>query len=536
MTVLEVELKSRARLFPSPPSCIAHTTPLSIVDATVSRFTPTSAVWFYDSLAESPTQDGVLTPGQLTRALETTLHAYPQWAGQLHWATAPYDAQQAKRDHTTRFGRLAITYGGESDPGVELVVAHSPRILSALVPTAGERMAAGIWDASRLPLSELLPTTPPLALHNLSDYTGLPCMIVQLTTLDCGGIAIAVALAHPLADAQSLLQFMHDWAAVNRALRAHASAPVLSPVFEPSLLDRTAAGNIDAAESDPNIIVDARMLPIHRYDWWASARDCPFPTKATQTPSALHAVSVEPLGPPLPWAEWDVAAPVDHYMIYFSADEVRRIWEDASRETSVLVSRLDSLLAHIWTLVIRARGLESDPGDMHLDVTFGLRPRVSPALPDAFLGSPLMITHVTTTGLASCTSSRSLGTLAASIRTTVAQFTPTAISAVLHELAYELAPQRRWNAFLGRRNSIVTSWLRLGMYALDFGAGSAPRYAEAAMPSVDGCIQVMERGPAQENSGHWCEDGVSVSLHLKEDVMQNLLNDPLLRRYASSGV
>ena len=90
----------------------------------------------------------------------------------------------------------------------------------------------------------------------------------------------------------------------------------------------------------------------------------------------------------MPWSEWDVLAPVGHYYIYFTSDEVRRMWEDASSDPSApRVSRLDALLAFVWKMIIRARGLERDKELVNMAVTLGLRPRVSPPLTDAFLGS-----------------------------------------------------------------------------------------------------------------------------------------------------
>lgn len=65
------------------------------------------------------------------------------------------------------------------------------------------------------------------------------------------------------------------------------------------------------------------------------------------------------------------------------------------------------------------------------------------------------------------------------------------------------------------------------------------RYAEPSMPNVDGCIQVMEAGMMQggggtyaKDIGQWYGDGVMLSLHFAADVMQNVLKDPLLRKYS----
>lgn len=513
-----------------------------MLDATVARFAPTSALWLFDPPAE-PRARAALSTDQLTLSLRKTLDAYPQLAGQLR--RAPFKADDSG-DHTQRHGRLRLTYGSADDPGVELVVARFPGAVAQLAPSATERAsrAGGWWDAGQLPSAELLCPDVPLALHDMSsaDWAGLPCMLVQLTIFDCGGLAIGLRFPHALADAQTLLRFVHDWAAVNRAMAAHAPLPELASVFDPQILDRAAAGDIDAARPDPALVAAARALPLHRYDWWASARGCPaFLADAARVPAELDPAAVGPLGVPLPWAEWDLAADVAHHVLYFGADEVHRMWEAATASTAmtssspstVRVSHLDALLSHVWALIMRARGLGRDE-EAHLDVTLGLRGRLAPPLPDAFLGSPIVVARVTATGgqAAATQQDSGLGAMAAAIRTTLGQFNAATLPALLHEVAHEAGAQRLWHAFLGRRHTIVTSWLRLDVYGVDFvgdDEGAPPRYVEAVMPSVDGCVQVMEAGHNDNDNG---DAGTSVSLHLAADVMNKLLHDPLLRKFA----
>ncbi len=514
---LGVRIISVTRLFPETahkPSSLRHI-PLSMLDATAAYASPTSAVWLYD-----PPPAGcqaALTTAQLTLALQTTLNvSCPQLAGQLQWA--PY---KADGDHTMRFGRLYLSYGSTSDPGMELVIAHCPSVLSSLVPSPAVRAAgSGMWDARQVPLEELLPTTPLAPDREVDQNASLPCAAVQLTTFDCGGMAIVAKFPHSLADAQTLLCFMHHWAAINRSLLSHAPLPTVSPLFDPLLLDRAAAGDIDAATPDPALLDLARALPMHRYDVWASADGFPpFLALAARIPPELDRATIKPLGPPLPWNEWDVTAPVAHQLIHFSADEVHRMWEEAS--LSARVSHLDALVSHVWALIIRARELDHDEV-AYLNVSVGVRSRLCPPLPDTFLGSSMVMARVTTTGEQG--SSHSLRTMAASIRSSILQFNPSTLPALLHDIAHQDGAQRMWPAFFGRRNTIATSWLRLDVWGLDFGGG-APQYVEAVMPKVDGCIQVMEAGHGE---------GMRVSLHLREDVMQKLLKDQLLRKYSST--
>ena len=66
----------------------------------------------------------------------------------------------------------------------------------------------------------------------------------------------------------------------------------------------------------------------------------------------------------------------------------------------------------------------------------------------------------------------------------------------------------------------------------------SPRFVEAVMPNMDGCIHVMEAGPAKTMSGggaRWYAEPVSVSLHLAKDVVERLLKDPELMRLKDGG-
>ncbi|KAJ8456512.1 hypothetical protein ONZ51_g12081 [Trametes cubensis] len=185
----------------------------------------------------------------------------------------------------------------------------------------------------------------------------------------------------------------------------------------------------------------------------------------------------------MPWAEWDVFAPVSHYLLYFTPAEVERIWEEASSAggfEGARVSRLDALLAFVWGLIIRARGMECDPELVHMFVTIGARTRLAPPLPNTFLGSPIVLARVSLPAeqVASSGPSTDCGVGARAIRSAVSCFSPAALGAYLHDAAHEVNPQRFWRAFLGRRHSIVTSWQNLDAYGVDFGSGAPPRLSD----------------------------------------------------------
>jgi hypothetical protein len=217
-----------------------------------------------------------------------------------------------------------------------------------------------------------------------------------------------------------------------------------------------------------------------------------------------------------PWTTWDLSRPVCYTQIYFSGDQLADFKRKALAEGEARrdISRLDALLAHLWISINRARNLTNSPDTVFIDLSIGARTRVSPPLPDTFLGSPLFLTHVAASGKTLCAAS--LGTIASQIRETVTLFTPEKIGAMLHDAAYEISPQRLWQAFLGSRHVLVTSWLRLKVYEVDFvGDGSRPRYVHAVLPKLDGEVQVMESGVDG--------NGMDVALYLEEEVMERFL-------------
>lgn len=178
-TMARQVLTSR-RVFPAnQSSASATTTTLSILDATVTRFSPCAAIWLYDSANNTQLFDA------LEQSLSHTLTDYPHFAGQLRWARGP------------RPGRPQVTYGCQDDPGVELVRAryHGP------LPAPKDDDDSAIWLAPEDFSQDNLLAEALLAFVDLARYEGLPGVSVQLTELDGGGWAVGVRMTHCLGDA-----------------------------------------------------------------------------------------------------------------------------------------------------------------------------------------------------------------------------------------------------------------------------------------------------------------------------------------------
>jgi hypothetical protein len=503
-------------------------TPLSILDATVVTYSPTAGVWIF----EAPSESRVFGAVSLRESLAVTLDAYPQWAGRLWWT--PYDPT-GKSGHHHRYHRPQISWGTQADPGVEFVAAECAAPLAECVPDATTRVTAyDGWDAGFMRDLELLPDLTGLPFRDASapENPGAPGLMIQVTAFACGGAAIGVAFAHALADATTLRHFVSDWAAVHCARLAEEFTPTLTPVFDPALLDAQAAGDTNADAPDAALIAKVDRLPLHHYDWWNSGANAPdWARTSIEIPREYVAPPHEKPGVPLPWNEWNTSVFVERSIFHFTPAAIARMHASAS-VGGARVSRLDALLAFIWALNVRARELKEDPGDVHLDMTLGMRARTRPALPDAFVGSPLIGIVATLPATALAASEPDPPRIASAIRAVVGAFDdPEVLPAYLYDRAFAGAPHTRWIAFLGTRHSLITSWLGLGAYTVDFGTGVAPRHVESVMPDVDGCIQIMEAGLGGARDGKWYEEPVGVRMHLRTDVMQRLKADPMLHMY-----
>lgn len=505
------------RLFPLSGS-EENSVSLSILDATVARFSASGAIWIYDSVSNNAFTDTLVY--HLQASLSKTLNFFPHWAGQLQWT--PF---RHKGKYNERFGRPMVTYGTPMDPGIEwTVVKHATLTVNDLAPLPEERASSnsGIWIGDDFPQTALLSSTP-LALHDLHSYKGLPGMTVQINLFPTGGYAIGIRIAHVLADAQALMVFVNLWSEASRELFGNSKPSHLGhPIFEPQMLDSRASGNIDAAEPDADIIKKARSLPLHRFDWYLTSSPGYPPEIARVIESTKPPADVcEKYGAisestTAPWETWNFSDPVLYTLIHFPGTALNQLRSKAREEPHSRsdISRHDALLAFLWRRINRSRKRSRFSEDVFLNVTVGARSRVDPTLPPIFIGSPIFIIHVRSNGVEASTAS--MGELSTKIRDTISLITPQNVAHTLHDAAFELSPQRLWQAFLGKRHVLVTSWLRLDVYNVDFeGAGKKPRYVHPVMPKCDGIVVTIDSGVQ--------DCGMDVALYLEEETMKTFL-------------
>lgn len=551
---LEQKILYRSRVEPKDRRA-RHKIPLSILDSTVGRYTPTQAVWLFDSPDGAP-------PPRLARADEQvrgpfyrgfklsfieTLEQFPQFSAALsYWPNDDTEKKKTKR-YFERYRRLVCNLG--ENPGVEwTVVAHRDVDVADLSPDFLDCLPEGnVWDANTFPAESLLSATPLASFEApLADAPLAPAMTVRISFFRCGGYAVGIRVLHALADAQTLLLFVKTWAATCAArnpcyLRPappKASLPV--PLFDPALLDSHAGDDLDASSPNLALVHIARALPMYRFDGWAVDAHGITPSAslagvASLPPRDLFPSETLSSAVPPPWPSWDAGAPVAHTILFFTESQIDALRSTAANsatnsastattdassphemkhavKTGHRLSRTDFLIAHIWRLVARARNFADTPAEtLSLDVTVSVRQRVSPPLPEGFCGAPFFLAHVDAEGQELCGSLGGaeereiaerkgggplpLEALASRVRATLMAFDPPAVRAHLHDAAFEASPDRIWQGFLGRNHLVTSSWGRIGMYDVNFtGAGS-------------GGLDMGEKDGAWHKGGEWSRLG-----------------------------
>lgn len=507
--MLQIEVVESSPIFPKQKQS-KTTVPLSILDAVVTDYAPTTAVWFFDAPIGNTVH--LNWSSTLQESLRVTLSNFPHFAGEL---SKVENVPGGK--HTQRFGRLQVTFGAASDPGTEFSIARCAPALNEVAPSPRDSQPWNLSCSAKAFLPDLSngPLRAPGGPKPRSPVS------IRITEFGCGGVSIGVKISHPLADAQTLAVFMHRWSYEHTLLfcdqRATMPQPpdnsfnLEPPTFDPQLLDARAAGDIDAASPDETLLKKARSLPSSRYDWFWPA---PGGDADQNLPQGLTRSMVKSPGTPMPTADWDPLTPVSHTKLHLSAAQIKRIWEFAGPG----VSRHDAIAAHLWSAINRARGWGADERDVSLHISFGLRKRLG--LASSFLGSPTLLTSVTMAGKDACR--LAVRDVAAKIHETLSLYTEEALKAQLHDLCFECAPQRFWAAYLGSRHTIFTSWAYLHLYEVDFGGERGqPRFVEPYMPVYDGILCLMEGRPEGKRK-HWCDDGVDVMVSLATDAVEIL--------------
>ncbi|XP_027341329.1 spermidine hydroxycinnamoyl transferase-like [Abrus precatorius] len=330
-------------------------------------------------------------------------------------------------------GRLSLTQSGRIEldcntKGVTLLEAESTKSFDEY----------GDFSPS-MPIKELVPTI---------DYTqpieSLPLLFIQVTRFQGDqGLAIGLAVSHPVGDGITWIHFLNSWAKV-------AKGDTLEP-HEMPFLDRKIL-KFPHQTSPPHFDhPELKTLPLllGKYD--------SIDEQKKKTSSILLKLTSN------------------------QVEILKKMANDGSmKEGSRPYSRYEAIVAHIWRCASKARELdENQPTIVRFNVNF--RNIINPPLPRNYFGNVLAPT-VTPTCYVGDIISNPLSYAAQKIREATELLTNEYIRSQMSVIVGEekldcikalfLGQGEHGNApFGGNPNLHITSWMSMEMYEADFGWG-----------------------------------------------------------------
>ncbi|KAG2580757.1 BAHD acyltransferase DCR-like [Panicum virgatum] len=348
-------------------------------------------------------------------------------------------------------GALAV----EGDEGAEVLEAEAEGV-------AVDELAGSGGDCGERVMQQLVPYTGVMNLEGLRR----PLLAVQLTKLK-DGLAVGCAFNHAVLDGTSTWHFMSYWAQLCRT--SSPSSLVPQPIHERSLA-RPVRVRLDLPES-------------------AEAHE-----------------KTDPNGP---------KKPLVARVFSFPAATVARIKAAANAALPPAAkpfSTFQSLGAHLWRAVSRARGL--GPADITAFAVFAdCRARLDPPLPPAYFGNLIQAVF---TGVPAGMLLGGPPELAAGLlQKAIDDHDAAAVTRRLEE--YEAAPKLFHYSDAGPNCVAVGSSPRFKVYDVDFGFGRPERVRSGGNNKFDGMVYLY---PARAGDG-----GIDVELALQPEPMQRLQED-----------
>ncbi|CAO2207607.1 unnamed protein product [Urochloa humidicola] len=360
-------------------------------------------------------------------------------------------------------GALAV----EGDDGAEVMEAEAEGV-------AVDDLAGGdCGDEAERVMQHLVPYTGVMNLEGLRR----PLLAVQFTKLK-DGLAVGCAFNHAVLDGTSTWHFMSYWAE----------------------LSRTAGGLAKEEASDNN---NSKLLqPIHDRSLARSVR-----VRLELPESAEAHEKTDPNGP-----KKALVARV----FSFPEATVARIKAAANAALPPAAkpfSTFQSLGAHIWRAVSRARGL--GPADITAFAVFAdCRGRLDPPLPPAYFGNLIQAVF---TGVPAGMLLGGPPELAGGLlQKAIDEHDAAAVVRRLEE--YEAAPKLFHYSDAGPNCVAVGSSPRFKVYGVDFGFGPPERVRSGGNNKFDGMVYLY---PGRGGAG-----GIDVELALQPEPMRRLQEDP----------
>ncbi|XP_062191496.1 uncharacterized acetyltransferase At3g50280-like [Phragmites australis] len=415
----------------------------------------------------------------------------------------PWDLSMITVDHIQK-GILLPKPGTGGAHVVDDLASSFARALGRFYPLAGRLTAAGITNgvsdpglvvslccnnegaelvhavAPGVTVSDI--TTPlyiPSVVRSFFPLTGLlnvdaivdsrPVLAAQVTEL-ADGIFIAMSLNHGIADGTTFWHFFNTWSEINRSSGGSEGYKLSTP---PPVLGR----------------------------WFLDT--CPVPI-------------------PLPFGKLEDIirrpeyTPVQECFFHFSAESVKKLKAKANAEmagtATATISSLQSLLAHLWRAVCRARGHSPDRETMYI-LLIGCRARVT-GIPQDYMGNSV-IAHVAKS-IVGDVLDRGLGWAAWLLNRAVASFDEARVRDGL--TSWSQKPSLLYAEPSRDSTKILTvSSPRFDVYGNDFGWGRPVAVRSSAGNKVDGKVTVFE--------GRGGGGGMALEVCLSPEALARLVAD-----------
>ncbi|EHA8591394.1 Agmatine coumaroyltransferase-2 [Cocos nucifera] len=298
-------------------------------------------------------------------------------------------------------------------------------------------------------LDQALPFKPSSALLSLHpEVHGVAELLqVQLTRFACGSLAVGFTSHHRVADAHAAGNFLIAWSLATRGLDFSLAVHDRCTFFTPRV--------------PPLLEFEHRGVEFAPKNQFGAAKDDPLKDNIV-----VHKA---------------------HFTKEFLTELKARASAGAAGKP---YSTFESLMAHLWRVVTKARGLH-EAETTHLRISVDGRGRMNPRLPDEYFGNVVLwaCPRAEVRGLVDSP----LRYAAELIHDAVARvndayfrsFIDLASSGVVEK--EELVPTASADKWVLCPNVDVDSWLRLPLYDLDFGGGS-PFYFMPSFLPIEGLI------------------------------------------------
>lgn len=292
------------------------------------------------------------------------------------------------------------------------------------------------------------PSPDLLSLHpNLEGVEEL--VQVQLTRFSCGSMVVGFTAHHHVADGHSSSNFLVAWGQATRGVR-------ISPL---PLRDRS--------------IFPPRSLPKIEFEH----RGAEYVAKKFKKT--------------YPLIDYD-ANDIMVHKVHYTKEFIAKIKAKASNTSGKRFTTIESLLAHLWRTITRARGLnESETTKIRISVDG--RSRLNPKVPNEYFGNLVLWAFATSKvkDLVHEPLSYTAKLLHDAVTKVNDNYFKSFIDFTNHEMnEEELVPNTESNETILWPDLEVDSWLRFPFYDLDFGHGEPYIFMPSFFP-VEGMVLLL---------------------------------------------